>query len=148
MYGQKRRAYADAHMSTKKPEMPSPHRAGLGALAALRDQLPPGPTTNAAGAMSSTTSSADAPTTKPAPKGPARAVVRLDKKHRRGKTVTVIDKLELRPTELERWCRELKQALGCGGAVEDGIIILQGDLRDRVVALLTTRGVVRVSVAG
>jgi len=80
------------------------------------------------------------------PKGPARAVVRMERKQRRGKEVTVIDKLELRPTELEEWCRELKKALGCGGAVEDGTIVLQGDLRQRVEAVLLARGVGKVTI--
>lgn len=79
-------------------------------------------------------------------KGPARAVVRLERKQRRGKEVTVVDKLGLSPTDLERWCRELKQSLGCGGAVEDGAIVLQGDLRTRLPDLLTSKGVVKVTL--
>ena len=80
------------------------------------------------------------------PSGPARAVVRMERKQRRGKEVTVIDKLELRPADLETWCRELKKALGCGGAVEDGMIVLQGDLRQRLPELLTARGVGKVTI--
>ncbi|HEX9603203.1 MAG TPA: translation initiation factor, partial [Myxococcales bacterium] len=40
----------------------------------------------------------------------------------------------------------LKAALGCGGAVEDDALVLQGDHRDRVRALLEERGVRRISV--
>ena len=69
------------------------------------------------------------PPSRPTPKGPARAVVRLERKQRRGKEVTVVEKLDLAPAELETWCRELKQAMGCGGSVEDDAIVLQGDLR-------------------
>ena len=83
----------------------------------------------------------------PAPRGPARAVVRLERKQRRGKEVTVIEKLGLAPAELATWCRELKHALGCGGAVEGDAIMLQGDLRQRVPAVLTARGVQRISVS-
>ncbi len=99
----------------------------FGKLEALRDQLPPG-------------------TAPPAPekKGPARAVVRMERKHRGGKEVTVIEQLALPPAQLAAWCRELKQALGCGGAVEGDAIVLQGDLRQRVPVLLTARGVGRV----
>lgn len=104
---------------------------GLASLEALRSQLPAG----------------EAPKPAPIAKGPARAVVRLERKQRGGKEVTIVDKLELKPDELERWCRELKQALGCGGSVEDGAILLQGDLRKRVPDLLAARGVGRVTVS-
>lgn len=106
--------------------------SSFAALQALRDSLPPGPK----------------PNEKPAPKGPARAVVRLEKKHRRGKEVTVVEKLDLAPAALETWCRDLKQAMGCGGTVEEGTIVLQGDLRQRVAAVLTAKGVIKVTVAG
>lgn len=78
--------------------------------------------------------------------GPARAVVRLERKQRRGKEVTVVEKLGLAPSDLERWCRELKQSLGCGGAVEDDAIVLQGDLRSRLPDLLTRKGVGKVTL--
>jgi len=82
------------------------------------------------------------------PRANARAVVRLEKKQRRGKEVTVVEKLELKPAELETWCRELKQAMGCGGTVEDNAIVLQGDLRQRLPAVLTAKGVGKVTVSG
>ncbi len=104
-------------------------------LQGLRDQLPPGPQP----------SSAPAPAV---PKGPARAVVRLERKQRGGKEVTIVEKLELAPKALDEWCRALKQAMGCGGSVEDGAIILQGDLRKRLPAVLTARGVGKVTVSG
>jgi translation initiation factor 1 len=83
----------------------------------------------------------------PAPKGPARAVVRLERKQRGGKEVTLVEKLELRDAELELWCKALKQALGCGGAVDGEVIVLQGDLRKRLPDLLTQRGVRKVTVS-
>jgi translation initiation factor 1 len=73
-------------------------------------------------------------------------VVRLEKKQRRGKEVTVVEKLGLKPAELETWCRELKSALGCGGTVEEDAIVLQGDLRTRLPDLLSKRGVAKVTV--
>jgi translation initiation factor 1 len=82
-----------------------------------------------------------------AKRGPARAVVRYERKHRGGKEVTVIDKLELSDDELATWCRELKQALGCGGAVETTTIVLQGDQRKRLPGLLTAKGVGKVTVS-
>ena len=101
-------------------------------LEALRDQLPRG------------AGSAEPP--KSVAKGPARAVVRMERKQRRGKEVTVVDHLGLPARELEDWCRALKQALGCGGSVENNTIVLQGDLRTRLPDLLTKRGVGKVTV--
>lgn len=80
------------------------------------------------------------------PKGPARAVVRMERKQRGGKEVTVVEKLGLSKSDLERWCKELKQALGCGGSVEGDAIMLQGDLRVRLPDVLTKKGVVKVTV--
>jgi translation initiation factor 1 len=105
----------------------------------------------------------------PAPAAPApakqppspRAVVRMERKGRGGKEVTVVsltrpappnrrgsggDKLALPPAELERWCRDLKQALGCGGTVDGELIVLQGDLRSRIGAVLEAGGVARVTI--
>lgn len=83
---------------------------------------------------------------KPEPQGPARAVVRMERKGRGGKEVTVVEGLELRAAELERWLKALKGSLGCGGTVEDGTLVLQGDHRERLPALLSARGVRKISV--
>jgi translation initiation factor 1 (eIF-1/SUI1) len=61
--------------------------------------------------------------------------------------VTVVEKLGLSPSDLERWCRELKQACGCGGSVDGDVIVLQGDLRKRLPELLTAKGVSKVTVS-
>ena len=83
----------------------------------------------------------------PANKGPGRAVVRYERKHRGGKEVTLVEKLTLSSDALATWCRELKQALGCGGSVEENAIVLQGDQRKRLPDLLTARGVGKVVVS-
>lgn len=80
------------------------------------------------------------------PRGPARAVVRLERKGRGGKEVTVVEQLGLPAAALREWLKALKAALGCGGAVEGDALVLQGDHRERVRALLEQRGVRRVSV--
>jgi len=77
---------------------------------------------------------------------PARAVVRLERKGRGGKEATIVEKLELPPAALADWLKELKRALGCGGAVEGDALALQGDLRSRVKAFLEERGVRRVTL--
>jgi len=89
---------------------------------------------------------APAPAAPPATKVPARAVVRLERKGRGGKEATIVEKLDLRPGELARWLKELKQALGCGGSVEGDALALQGDLRERVKRLLEERGVRKVTL--
>jgi translation initiation factor 1 len=84
----------------------------------------------------------------PEKKGPARAVIRIDRKQRRGKEVTVVEKLGLPAAELERWCKQLKQTLGCGGTVEADMIVLQGDFRVRLPDVLTKLGVRKITVSG
>ena len=83
----------------------------------------------------------------PAPaKGPARAVVRMERKGRGGKEVTAIEQLDLRPRELDLWLKDLKAALGCGGAVEGDALVLQGDQRKRLPGLLAARSVRKITV--
>lgn len=82
----------------------------------------------------------------PARKGPARAVVRMERKGRGGKEVTVVEQLGLAPKELLVWLKALKQSLGVGGTVEGDTLVVQGDQRDRLPALLEARGVRRVTV--
>ena len=60
------------------------------------------------------------------------AKLRMEKKGRGGKTVTVVYGLPQNETFVKDLCAELKRACGSGGAVSDGEIELQGDLRDRV----------------
>ena len=79
-------------------------------------------------------------------RGPARAVVRLERSGRGGKAVTVIDHLGLPAADRDDWLKGLKASLGCGGTLEEDAIVLQGDQRSRVPALLTARGVRKVTV--
>lgn len=134
-------------MSRRKQQPPSPPAAPFNAaFERLRERLP-------AGALPDGPEAPE-PVPSPAPPAPARAVVRLERKGRGGKEATIIelrrgqdaDRSGLPPAELERWCRELKQALGCGGAVDGGMIVLQGDLRPRIAAALEARGVGRVTI--
>jgi len=75
------------------------------------------------------------------PRPPAKAVIRLEKKGRAGKEVTVIEQLDLSQGELSEWLRDLKQRLGCGGAIEERALVLQGNQCQRVRAYLETRAV-------
>jgi translation initiation factor 1 len=75
---------------------------------------------------------------------PGRIVAKLrtEKKGRAGKTVTVIYGLPQNTEFLEELSQQLKRACGTGGAVVDGGVELQGDLRERVRAVLVKQGYV------
>ncbi len=78
----------------------------------------------------------------PSARVPARVVakLRLEKQGRSGKTVTVVYDLPNDEKFLKELSQELKRACGTGGAVADGTVELQGDLRDRVRELLIKKG--------
>ncbi len=66
--------------------------------------------------------------------------MRIEKKMRAGKTVTVIDGFTRRSEELEDFARDLKHSCGTGGTVRGASIEVQGDVRDRVRVKLTALG--------
>ena len=73
------------------------------------------------------------------------AKLRMEKKGRSGKTVTVIDGLPKNSAFLEDLSQELKRACGTGGSVSSvsgGAVELQGNLRDRVRTFLEKKGYV------
>ena len=59
---------------------------------------------------------------------------------RKGKGVTVVSGVPLRGEALAGLASELKRLCGSGGTVRDGVIEIQGDHRDRLVAELAGRG--------
>lgn len=74
------------------------------------------------------------------PQGDGIVRVSRETKGRKGKGVTVVAGLPLSVSELKTLGRELKQICGSGGTVKNGVIEIQGDHRDRLVAALTHRG--------
>lgn len=66
--------------------------------------------------------------------------VRLDRKNRKGKTVTLVDGFKGTEEDLKLLGRELKSRCGTGGSAKDGEILIQGDFRERVIALLVDKG--------
>jgi translation initiation factor 1 len=73
---------------------------------------------------------------------PARIVakLRMEKKGRGGKTMTVVYDLPKNEAFLKDLCAELKRSCGTGGAVTEDGVEIQGDLRDRVRDLLLKKG--------
>ncbi len=68
------------------------------------------------------------------------AKLRMEKKGRGGKTMTVIDGLPRNAAFLKDLCQDLKRLCGTGGAIADGTVELQGDLRDRLRPHLMAKG--------
>jgi translation initiation factor 1 len=75
---------------------------------------------------------------------PAKIVakLRMEKKGRGGKTVTVVYDLPNNEEFLKALARDLKRACGTGGAVVENTVEIQGDLRDRVRDALAKKGYV------
>jgi translation initiation factor 1 len=73
---------------------------------------------------------------------PTRLVAKLrsEKTGRGGKTVTVVYDLPQNQGFLKDLAGELKRACGAGGAVVENTVEIQGELRDRIRALLTKKG--------
>lgn len=66
--------------------------------------------------------------------------VELDKKNRKGKQVTLVTGFTGMTGDLKELGKMLKTKCGVGGNVKDREIIIQGDLRDKVVEILLKEG--------
>ena len=81
------------------------------------------------------------------PAGDGVVRVMLETKGRKGKGMTLVSGLPLAEKELNAVAKELKKRCGSGGTVKNGIIEIQGDHRDTLLAELTRQGY-RVKRAG
>ena len=85
-----------------------------------------------------TTSAEPEEATLPADKQPLR--VWIDRKHRGGKTVTLVKGFVGTEEDLSTLGRMLKSKCGVGGSAKDREIIIQGDFKQRIIELLKAEG--------
>ena len=69
-----------------------------------------------------------------------RLTVRIDRRQRAGKQVTPIEGFKGTQDDLAALAKTLKVKCGVGGSAKDGEITIQGDLRDKITALLQGMG--------
>jgi translation initiation factor 1 len=78
------------------------------------------------------------PETLPASKQKLR--VSIERNGRGGKTVTLVKGFVGKEDDLKALGKTLKTKCGVGGSVKDGEVVVQGDFRDKIVALLKSLG--------
>ena len=115
---------------------PVPTSSPFAALAGLREQLPAATTT----AMTATAATETA--RKPPVRFGEKVVVRLERKGHGGKTVTVVS--GVLSSARDEVMGELKKKLGTGARDDGDDIVVQGDVVDRVIALLQAAGAKKV----
>jgi len=69
-----------------------------------------------------------------------KIIIRLDRKGRGGKSVTIVEGLQISKKDREALLKELKTGLGSGGTVKDMSLEIQGDHRDALITALTRMG--------
>jgi translation initiation factor 1 len=74
------------------------------------------------------------------PKGDGIVRIRRETAGRNGKGVTTISGVPLDDEALKKLAKQLKQLCGTGGSLKDGVIEIQGDMREKLKADLEKRG--------
>ena len=66
--------------------------------------------------------------------------VSIERHHRGGKTATLVKDFVGSDDDLSDLAKQLKTRCGTGGSAKDGEIIIQGELKEKIVALLQQMG--------
>ena len=72
----------------------------------------------------------------------------LDRKMRKGKVVTLVKGFVGTTEDLETLAKILKTRCGTGGSAKEGEIIIQGEVREKVLAILKSEGYKAIAVGG
>lgn len=72
--------------------------------------------------------------------------IELDKRNRKGKSVTLITNFVGSDDDLQDLAKSLKTRCGVGGSARDGEILLQGDFRNKVLELLQKDGYAKARI--
>ena len=74
------------------------------------------------------------------PKNQQKLRVRIETKHRGGKTATLVDGFIGTEDDLKELGKELKTKCATGGSAKDGLIIIQGDYKEKIIGWLRDWG--------
>lgn len=75
-------------------------------------------------------------------------ICKFEKKGRNGKPVTLIEGFEGSDEELKKISKKIKTTLGIGGSEKDGMIVIQGDNRYKIMQILKEMGYKTKRVGG
>lgn len=82
----------------------------------------------------------DEPAGETLPKDKQKLRVKLDTKQRAGKVVTLVEGFTGTTDDLEALGKQLKTKCGTGGSAKDGLIIIQGDYKEKITGWLKDWG--------
>lgn len=74
------------------------------------------------------------------PKNEQKLRVRIDRHARKGKVVTIVNGFIGPEESLKSLGKLLKTKCGVGGSAKDGEIIIQGEMKDKIITLLKAEG--------
>jgi len=74
------------------------------------------------------------------PKNQQKLRVKLDSKQRAGKLVTLVEGFAGTDDDLKDLGKDIKTKCGTGGSVKDGLIIIQGDYKEKIIGWLRDWG--------
>ncbi|MFV0236923.1 MAG: translation initiation factor [Flavobacteriales bacterium] len=75
-------------------------------------------------------------------------IAKLEKKGRGGKTVSIVEGFVGSQEDLKALAKELKIQCGTGGTVKESTILIQGNVRDKIMAYLKKKGYYVKQVGG